>query len=455
MPQLATGAKTEFGIRSYFATARYSFDNKYIFTGNLRRDGTSRIANPQNREVTSWSAGVIWNAMRESFLENNNLFTDLRLRASYGIVPNIASIPTNNYGIRGIFNITNFQGPQVPSYTTNTYAGSSIGGIIPNTSGNPELEIEKVQKANIGVDMTFWKSRARLTLELYRNRTVDLYVRRPLSAISGFANLDINAGIMTNKGVEIQASADLIRNRDLTLTLGVNHAINKNNIEELGGVTQYVLGTFLIKEGLPYGSHYTTNYLGADPATGRPLFETADGKTTTDAAKAGQFAKFGTFIPVHVGGATLDVTFKRFTISTLFSYQFDVVRSNNQKNWMMNGTTGFHATVNARRDLLDQQWQKAGDQKFIHSPLYDRGFSSTDLEDAKFLRFRNLLVSYQLPSIKMRGTQVIKGGRFYIQGQNLFIWSPWTGTDPEDSNNISLNEYPNPKAFVVGIDINF
>jgi hypothetical protein len=312
-----------------------------------------------------------------------------------------------------------------------------------------------VQKANIGVDMTFWKSRARLTLELYRNRTVDLYVRRPLSAISGFANLDINAGIMTNKGVEIQASADLIRNRDLTLTLGVNHAINKNNIEELGGVTQYVLGTFLIKEGLPYGSHYTTNYLGADPATGRPLFETADGKTTTDAAKAGQFAKFGTFIPVHVGGATLDVTFKRFTISTLFSYQFDVVRSNNQKNWMMNGTTGFHATVNARRDLLDQQWQKAGDQKFIHSPLYDRGFSSTDLEDAKFLRFRNLLVSYQLPSIKMRGTQVIKGGRFYIQGQNLFIWSPWTGTDPEDSNNISLNEYPNPKAFVVGIDINF
>jgi hypothetical protein len=152
---------------------------------------------------------------------------------------------------------------------------------------------------------------------------------------------------------------------------------------------------------------------------------------------------------------SFELTFKRFTISTLFSYQFDVVRSNNQKNWMMNGTTGFHATVNARRDLLDQQWQKAGDQKFIHSPLYDRGFSSTDLEDAKFLRFRNLLVSYQLPSIKMRGTQVIKGGRFYIQGQNLFIWSPWTGTDPEDSNNISLNEYPNPKAFVVGIDINF
>ncbi|HEX6181053.1 MAG TPA: SusC/RagA family TonB-linked outer membrane protein [Chitinophagaceae bacterium] len=455
MPQLATGAKTGFGIRSFFATARYAFDNKYIVTANVRRDGTSRIVNPENQEVTSWSAGVIWNALRETFMQSNSLFSDLRLRASYGVVPNIASIPTTNYGIRGIFNITNFHGPQVPSYTTNSYAGSSTGGIIPSTSGNPELEIEKVQKANIGVDAAFWNNRVRVTFELYKNRTVDLYVRKPLSAITGFANLDINAGIMTNKGIEVQAAFDLIRNRDVTLTLGANHAMNKNTIEDLGAVTEYFLGTFLIKEGLPYGSHYTTNYLGADPATGRPMFETPDGKTTTDAAKAGQFAKYGTFIPVHVGGITLDVSYKRFTISALFSYQFDVVRSNNQKNWMMNGTTGFHATVNARRDLLTEQWQKAGDQKFIHSPLYDRGFSSTDLEDAKFMRFRNLVVAYQIPVIRIGGTQAIKGGRFYVQGQNLFIWSPWTGTDPEDNNNISLNEYPNPKMFVVGLDINF
>lgn len=453
--QLATGASSGFGIQSYFATARYSYDNKYIFTGNIRRDGTSRIVNPANKEVTSWSAGVIWNALREPFLENKSFLTDLRLRASYGIVPNIASIPTNNYAIRAIFNITNFQGPQVPSYGAATYPGTSIPGQNPATSGNPELKIERVQKANIGVDLAFWANRARVTMELYRNRTVDLYVRKPLSAITGFANLDINAGIMTNKGVELQVSVDVIKNRDLTITLGGNHAINKNNIEDLGPVTEYVLGTFLIKEGLPYGTHYTTNYLGADPGTGKPIFEGTDGKPTTDAAKAANLAKFGTFIPVHVGGATLDITYKRFSIGALFSYQFDVVRSNNQKNWMMNGTIGFHATVNARRDLLEDQWRKPGDQKFIHSPLYDRGFSSTDLEDAKFLRLRNLVVAYQIPAIKLNGSQVLRGGRFYIQGQNLAIWSPWTGTDPEDNNNISLNEYPNPKMIVVGLDINF
>jgi hypothetical protein len=260
---------------------------------------------------------------------------------------------------------------------------------------------------------------------------------------------------MTNKGVEFQGAVDAVKTRDLTFTLGVNHSINKNNIESLGAVNEYYLGTFLIKVGLPYGSHYSYNYLGADPATGRPLFETLDGGTTTETAKAGQFAKFGTFLPKHVGGFTSDLTYKGFSVSALFSYQFDVVRSNNQKNWLYNGTTGFVGSVNAKRELLTQQWQKPGDQAFIHSPLYDRGFTSTDLEDASFLRFRNLTVAYQIPKIQISGTQIIKGARFYIQGQNLAIWSPWTGLDPEDSNNISLNEYPNPKMFVAGLDINF
>jgi hypothetical protein len=98
------------------------------------------------------------------------------------------------------------------------------------------------------------------------------------------------------------------------------------------------------------------------------------------------------------------------------------------------------------------QWEKAGDVAWyqgINAP--DRGFTSSDLNNASFTRFRNLTVSYDLPMIK----NLIKGGRFYVQAQNLAIWSPWKGLDPEDNNNISLNEYPNPKMFVVGMDIRF
>ena len=94
--------------------------------------------------------------------------------------------------------------------------------------------------------------------------------------------------------------------------------------------------------------------------------------------------------------------------------------------------------------MIDNQWQAAGDNKFFQSSKFDRGFTSSDLEDARFLRFRNLMVSYQLPAIKgPNGKPLINGGRIYAQGQNLAIWSPWRGLDPEDNNNISLNEYPN------------
>jgi TonB-linked SusC/RagA family outer membrane protein len=460
MPQNATAAKTGFGIRSIFGTARYTYNNKYTLTGNIRRDGTSRIVNPENREITTWSAGVIWNAIKESFLANQNLLTDLRVRASYGVVPNIGSIPTSSYGMYGISpsvtsGVTNYQGPQETNFVTTTYAGSTTAGIRPSAPGNPDLRIEKIQKANLGIDFAFWQNRARFIVEAYQNRTIDLFVRNPLSTLTGFANIDVNAGIMTNKGFEFQTAIDIVRSRNLNFNIGWNHAINKNKIEDLGAVDEYFLGTFLIKEGLPYGSHYTYNYLGADPATGQPMYEAEDGTVTMDPAKAGQFAKFGTFLPKHVGGFTGDVSFKGFSVSTLFSYQFDVVRSNNTRNWITRGTAGYHASVNASREMLTNQWQKPGDQVLFQAPIYDRGFTSSDLEDARFLRFRSLTVAYQIPQIRAGGNQLLKGARFYIQGQNIAVWSPWTGLDPEDNNNISLNEYPNPKMIVAGLDINF
>jgi hypothetical protein len=458
-PQYATSAKTKFGIRSYFATARYTFDNKYTVNANVRTDATSRIANESNREITTWSAGFIWNALQEKFLANQNIFSDLKLRATYGIVPNIGSIPilnTLNYSIAGgITSITNYQGPQLPSFSASTYPGSSITGQVPSSPGNPDLRIEKIQKANIGLDFSVWKSRARFTVDVYKNKTIDLFVNQPLSGTSGFANLTINAGIMTNKGVEVTANVDVLRAKDFNFNIGINHSYNKNTIEDLGLVNEYFLGTFVIRKGLSYGSHYTYNYLGADPATGKPRFETEDGKETLDQAQAGQFAKFGNYLPKHQGGVTMDIRYKGFSLSALFSYQFDVVRSNNTRNWITRGIPGYHQSVRASRELIANQWQKAGDEKFYQSSQYDRGFTSSDLEDAKFLRLRNVNLAYQFQALKIGGTQLLRGGRFYVQGQNLAIWSPWRGLDPEDNNNISLNEYPNPKALVVGLDINF
>ncbi len=459
-PQNASSAKSGFGIRSYFATGRYTFDDKYSVTGNIRRDGTSRIANPENKEITTFSAGFVWNAMKESFLLNQKVLTDLKVRLSYGEVPNIGSISTGTYGISGggLYGITNYLGPQLPVYGSSTaFIGSSITGQVPTTSGNPNLRIEVVEKTNLGVDFGFWKNRAKFTVDLYKNVTKDLFVSLPLGSTSGFGgvNLPINAGTMSNKGIELLANFDLIKVTDFGLSVGFNHAINVNKIVDLGPVNEYPVGTGIIRKGLPFGSHYTQNYLGADPATGRPLYERADGTTTTNFGEAGLFAKFGTYLPKHVGGFNTDVRFGKITVSALFSYQFDVYRYDNVESWTTRSTAGYINAVNQNAILLTDQWQKPGDVKFYSSPLYDRQFTSADVHDAKFIRFRNLTVAYQVPALNIKGTQIFKSAKFYIQGQNLAIWSPWRGLDPEDNNNISLNEFPNPRMIVTGLDINF
>lgn len=457
----ANSASSGFGIRSFFATGRYTYNDKYTINGNIRRDGTSRILNPENREITTWSAGFVWNTIKEGFMDGQNIFSDLKLRASYGSVPNIGSITSNSFSTSGfgLYTIPNYLGPQLPSYGPSAVFGNaqSISGLVPTTPGNGDYRIEYIEKANIGVDIGMWRNRARLTVDAYRNLTKDLFVNQPTPFPGGFNNavIPINAGTMENKGLEFTLGLDLIKSRNSSLIFSWNHSINKNEILDLGVVNEYVVGTFIIREGLPYGSHYTYDYLGADPQTGRPTYRKLDGGTTNSLGDAGRFADFGTFLPVHVGGLNLDYTYKRFNIALQFSYQTKVSRYNNIWNWVTRGTPGFHNAVNASRTLLENQWQKPGDQKFYQSVEFDRDFTSADIQDSKFLRFRNILVSYNVPGFNIGNTRVIKSARFYAQMFNVWVWSPWKGPDPEDNNNISLNEFPNPRNMVIGLDINF
>lgn len=451
MSQNASSARSGFGIRSFFGTANYSFSNRISANATIRRDGTSRIQNPENNQITTWSVGGIWNVGNESFMDNANAVSHARLRVNYGVVPNIGSISTGSYSyVAG--SITNYAGSQLPAFGSSSYVGSTVPGLVPTSPGNPDLKIERIQKLNIGLDFGLFKDRATFAFDIYKNKTIDLFVRQPLSATTAFSSLDINAGIMSNKGIEGLIDYEIIKNRDLNLAVGWNHAININKIEDLGLVDEYFLGTFVIRKGLPYGTHYTYHYLGADPETGRPTYETEDGGVTTNFAEAGEFAKFGTYLPKHVGGFNLDLRYKRFSISNQFSYQFDVTRSNNTRNWVTDGTAGYTGAVNQSRELIDNQWLQPGDQKFFASPAYGKNFTSADLEDASFLRFRNLNIAYEVPSFKLGDKGTFKGATVYANFFNLAIWSKWTGVDPEDNNNISLVEYPNPRMVVFGID---
>jgi TonB-linked SusC/RagA family outer membrane protein len=455
--QNGSTGKSGYGIRSYFANARYVFDNKYTVSGVIRRDGTSRIFKAENKEITTWSAGLTWDVMKENFMERQHILTDLRIRGTYGKVPNINSIPGGSFGIgSNFYSIPSYLSAQMPQFTTTSYAGSSITGLLPGLA-NPDLRMETVAKANIGVDLGFWKNRVRLTADFYKSLTKDLFVNQIQVSTSGFFNtgLAVNAGTMSNKGVEIDLGVDIIKNRNVDVTFRWNHSYNVNKIEDLGKVTEYPQGTGIIKKGLPYGTHYSYWYLGAEPATGKPQYKKPDGTITTNINEAGQFYEFGSWFPKHEGGFSLDVRYQRFSASAFFSYQFDVRRYNNIQNWVTQGDATYTGAVTQSQILLTDQWRKPGDVKTIQSPAYSRQFTSYDITDAKFLRFRNLMLAYEIPELHIGTLKLVKSARFYVQGQNLVIWSPWSGLDPEDDNNISLAEFPNPKAVVVGIDINF
>lgn len=460
-PAQSNSAKSGYGVRSMFASAKYTFNEKYTLNANIRRDGTSRIVNEDYKEINTWSVGLIWNAIKEGFMENQNFFNDLRFRASYGSVPNINSIPGGTYGIggSGLFGVPNYHAAQIQGFSATTAfsANSPLPALVPGSPVNNQLRQEYQEKYNIGVDFTVWQNKARFTIDAYKNLTRDLFVNNPLNAESGFyqTGLNLNAGTMSNKGIEFTVSVDVLKTKNSLLTIGLNHSINENKIESMGGVGEFPAGTFILREGLAYGSHYATKYLGADPATGAPRFAQLDGTETNDPGKASLWADYGTYLPKHVGGFTLDYSFKRFSLNALFSYQTDVSRYNNIWNWITRGTPGYHNAVNATNYLAANQWQKAGDVKLYQAPQFDRGFSSADIQDAKFLRFRNLGLAYNIPAISVKGTKLIKSAKFYTQMQNIAIWSPWNGPDPEDNNNISLNEFPNPRMVVFGLDINF
>lgn len=459
-PQNASGAKSVYGLRSYFVTGKYIYDNKYSLSVNARQDGTSRILNEKNKEIFTWSVGLGWDAINEAFLSSQDVVTDLRVRATYGEVPNIGSIATGGYGISAtplgfsLYSVPNYLGPQLPSFgASGAFPGSSLPGLVPTSPGNPDLKIETVNKLNVGFDLGVF-NRATLTVDVYKNVTVDMFVSQRLSATTGFGatNLNINAGQMTNKGVELTLSGNVYKRGDFSLQADWNHAINTNNIDDLGQVDEYVSGTFIIRKGMPYGSHYTYDYVGADPATGMPTYRQNDGELVVQNTLAGvdQKATFGTFLPKHTGGFSLSANYKGFSLGTLFSYQFDVSRYNNVWNWVTAGYPGYINAVNQSTVLLKDQWMQPGDEKYFASPAATRQFTSADVMDAKFLRWRELTVSYTLPKIKY-----FKEVRVYARGQNLKIWSPWKGWDPEDNNNISLNEYPNPRMYVFGLDLTF
>jgi len=420
------------GLFSLFTTVDYTYKQKYTFSASLRKDEPSQVP-ANNRNNVFWSLGASWNVAVEKFMENQNIFQDLRIRASHGETGNVNGF-ASDFGY-------------LQTYGSGGYAG--VPGTIPTSPGNPAYRLESQVITNIGTDFSMWNRRLRVGVDVYNKESRNLFINQELSRTSGFTALATNAAKMRNRGMEFTVGVDAIRKNDLTITVNVNGAFNKNTVLDLGGLQEIPQGTGIIRVGKPLGTHFVVGWLGVDPQSGLPVYQDINGNPTNVFSAANNRAEFGTFLPSFTGGASLEISWKKFDISALFSTAQGVDRFNNESFFYE--STNANVAFNKSVDMLST-WQKPGDLTNFQRVSSARQFTSKDIRDASFVRFRNLQVGY---TFEPKNTKWFRSFRLWGQGQNLFTWTKWQGFDPEESNNIATYEFPNPRTYSIGVDLNF
>jgi TonB-linked SusC/RagA family outer membrane protein len=434
------GGKSQSALVSGLATARYTYDSKYTLTASYRRDGSSKLP-VDTRWQGFYSVGGVWDAKKEDFMKNIKAIDLLRVKLSYG----------------GSGNADNFPGGDYPYQ--NTYGGGSYAGlntIEASYPGNPKLKWEKTTVTNLGIDFEVVNRRIYGDINIYNKVTTDLFVRKILSAASGFGNgsLDINAGKLSNKGIELSVNGEVLRKKDYMLTVFANFSYNKNRVVSLGGEAPYEDGTELIKEGTALGTHYEVKWAGVDASTGMPLYYDKNGNVTTVYSADNRVQDFGTWEAPYKGGFGLRANYKSLELSMLFSWQAGGTKVDNLEYFVENPVGFMSNGYNQSSDL--HFWQAPGDVVNTPSPLYGTNFSSKIIHDASFMRLRDLKLAYTLPKNIVSKLRFVSGASFYVQGSNLFMWTKWRGYDPEaGATNINLSEFPNPRTLTAGLDINF
>jgi TonB-linked SusC/RagA family outer membrane protein len=429
------GGKTLNGLSSTFLLADYTYDKKYTVSASVRRDAPSQVP-ITNRDNRFYTVGASWNIIAESFMQKQNIFQDARLRLSRGET-------ANGNGFTSDFGYISTYGPSGTGY-------AGVPGIVPTSPGNADYRLESQLLTNFGLDLTFWNKRSRLTLDYYVKDSKNLFANQPLSRTTGFLSLATNAAQIRNKGFEYNLSVDVISKKDLLVTIGFNGAFVKNNVESLGTLTEIVAGTGITRVGLPVGTHFAVGWLGVDPNSGQAIYQDINGNPTNIYSAANSRTAFGTFNPTFTGGANLDISWKGISVAAFFTTAQGIQRFNNEAFFYE--TTNSNVGFNKRVDLLNT-WTKPGDITNYQRISAQRQFSSRDIQDASFVRFRNLQIGY---THNFKNTNLgVRSFRVWAQGQNLYTWTKWQGFDPEESNNIATYEFPNPKTYTLGLDINF
>ena len=425
---------------SFFARGEYNYANRYYADFSLRTDASSRFGR-SGRWAAFWSVGLMWDAKRESFMQEADWLNVAQLAVSTGTSGN-SSIP--NYDHLALVG-------GGANYNDNM-------GIYPLQSGNEDLGWEKLWTTNVALHLGFWH-RINLDVEFYNKHTSDMLMSVPVSyADKGEGFRWDNIGAMVNRGVELQLNATLISlpHQEFSWDVSANVSYNRNKITELyNGLNEYELSTTGTKlvVGHPVGEFYINRYAGVNPANGDALWYTKDGEITTEFNESDKVMIGKNYIAPWQGGFGTSLYWKGLTLSAQFSWVADRWMINNDR--FFEESNGLYSAYNQSRRLLYDRWKEPGDVTDIPRYGVTPQIDSRFLEDASFLRLKNVMLSYSLPSQLLRKSNFFTSARIYIQAQNLLTFTAFTGIDPESSSNAYKAQYPMSRQYSMGIDLTF
>ncbi len=442
--------KINAGSFSYFATLDYDYSSKYGLGAVIRRDASYRFTDDY-KWGTFWSVSGRWNIDKENFMDGS-VFNILKLRGSYGTQGN-QNVIASNYGINPLLTATNLTRDLNTNAITYNYSNSYILSQI----ANPDLRWEKISQANIGVDFELFNSKLVGSIDVYQKITDGLYNDIQVSAVTGISySYNGNNGKMENKGIEFSLRYNVFRQEDFKLSIFANGSYNKNKIKKILGDFQDN-SSYANAVGHMAYEWYLVPYVGVNPENGQALYLSADG-STTETPQAGDRKMTGkSFMPKYQGGFGFDIDFKGFFVNTLFSYQLDAWKWDNEYSWLMD-PTAINSGYNVSADLLNA-WSQTNTNTNI--PSLAASNLSPDIEsdrfliDASFLKLRSFTVGWNLPKKFIGDSDFVRSLKIYVQGENLFIATKWKGFDPEGFKLYPLGNYPNPRTISLGATVEF
>lgn len=422
---------------SLFGRVEYNLDNRYFVDLSLRRDASSKFGK-DSRWATFWSIGGMWDILKEKWMKNQSIFSTLQLSASYGTSGN-SSIP--NYDHLSLYSA----GPQ--------YSG--MPGIAPYSRGNESLTWEKLNTFNASLHMGFGRA-VDFTVEFYNKKTTDMLMEVPITLGNGFSTQWDNIGAMVNRGVEFDLHLNLLHKGYFRWDINANASYNHNEITELyNGLNEYEIPAtgLMLKTGHAYGEHYLVRFAGVNPANGDALWYTKDGELTNEYNEADKVLTGKSYMAPWQGGFGTTFSWGGLALDVQFSWVANRWMLNNDR-WF-DESNGMYSSAYNQSNALLHCWKQPGDVTNIPRYGVTPEMDTHLLEDASFLRLKNLTISYTLPKQFVRKSKVMENVRVFAQAQNLFTFTKFTGMDPESASNVYQATYPMSRQFTVGAEVAF